>query len=95
MSDVFNDDHRSAERDKKVEDIELERRKWRNRRRMAWVAVFSMVAETAVLIYVASFTSVDMQRFSTISEPLAWSYFGFLSVVGAYMGFTTWANKTK
>jgi hypothetical protein len=73
--------------------LKMEKLRWKNRRRMAWVSVCSMVLETAVLIYIAAFTTVDMTRFNTIAEPLSWSYFGFLSVVGAYMGFTTWASR--
>jgi len=69
------------------------KKRWENRRRMAWTSLIMMIAETVILIYIAAFTTVDMDRLKTIAEPLGWSYIGFMSVIGAYMGFTTWASK--
>lgn len=76
---------------KKVDDP-YDKVRWQNRRRMAWTSLVCMIIVTLALIYFAGFTDVDMKRFETISEPLSWSYFGFLSVIGAYMGFTTYAS---
>jgi hypothetical protein len=69
------------------------KKRWKNRRRMAWTSLIMMISETIVLIYIAAFTTIDMSRLKTISEPLGWSYIGFMSIIGAYMGFTTWASK--
>jgi len=69
------------------------KKRWENRRRMAWSSLLIMMAETVVLIYIAAFTTIDMDRLKAIAEPLGWSYVGFMSVIGAYMGFTTWASK--
>jgi uncharacterized membrane protein (DUF485 family) len=80
---------------KKNGDDPYNKVRWQNRRRMAWTSLICMVIVTVALICIAAFTSIDMKRFETISEPLSWSYFGFLSVIGAYMGFTTWASKGR
>ena len=73
----------------------LERIRWKNRRRMAWTSLIMMVALTLSLLAAALFTEIDMTRLKPIAEPLAWSYLGFTSVIGAYMGFTTWASKGR
>ena len=75
--------------------IKLQRIRWKNRRRMAWTSMIMMVLLTTVLIVTALLTDIDMNRLKPIAEPLAWSYLGFTSVIGAYMGFTTWASKGR
>jgi hypothetical protein len=80
------------ENNKKVDDP-YNKVRWQNRRRMAWTSLVCMIILTISLVIIAVFTDVDMSRLKTISEPLSWSYFGFTSVIGAYMGFTTWASK--
>ena len=86
-------------REKKVQEPEAQvnndpydKKKWENRRRMAWTSLTMMILLTLALIGTALFTDIDMQRLKPIAEPLAWSYLGFTSVIGAYMGFTTYAS---
>jgi len=75
-------------KDEKIEDIELERRKWRNRRKMAWFALISMI----VLMFVLLYGNISESRINTLKEPITWFYFSMASVIGAYMGFTTYAS---
>ena len=70
-------------------DIEMEKRRWQNRRRMAWTSLVAMNIITLLLL----FAPISPDRLKIIAEPLIWSYFAFTSVIGAYMGFTTWANR--
>ena len=72
-----------------ITDIDLEKRKWSNRRRMAWLAFISMILVTAALL----FAPIEASRIKILSEPITWFYFAMASVIGAYMGFTTWASK--
>jgi len=76
-------------------DDPLDKKRWENRRRMAWSSLLMMIALTATLVIVALFTNFDMKRLDPIAEVLSMSYLGFTSVIGAYMGFTTWASKGR
>lgn len=88
-SDRYRDRHRS--REQQVTDIDLEKRKWSNRRRMAWLAFISMVLVTVALL----FAPIETSRIKILTEPISWFYFAMASVIGAYMGFTTWASKKQ
>lgn len=63
--------------------------RWKNRRRMAWVSLGSIVGVTILLL----FGPIDNERLKVISDPITWFYFSSASVIGAYMGFTTWGSK--
>ena len=63
--------------------------RWKNRRRMAWTSLISMLFITLCLL----FAPIDNERLKVVSEPITWFYFASASVIGAYMGFTTWASK--
>lgn len=58
----------------------LENRRWTNRRRMAWVCLCSMVALAGGVVFFGK----------PIIEP---AFYSFASLVGAYMGFSTWAER--
>ena len=73
----------------KKQEHEMERNKWRGRRKMGWVALISILAVTALLL----FAPISEERLKILSEPITWFYFSMASVIGAYMGFTTWASR--
>jgi|WetSurSiteA1Bulk_404760.scaffolds.fasta_scaffold00566_15 hypothetical protein len=60
---------------------------WKNRRRMAWVSLIAMLIATGLVFFV-----VPESRLKIIGDVITWFYFAMTSVVGAYMGFTTWAS---
>ena len=62
--------------------------RWKNRRRMAWTALVSMIITTILILFV-----IPEPRLALLSEVITWFYFSMASVIGAYMGFTTWASK--
>jgi hypothetical protein len=63
--------------------------RWKNRRRMAWGSFFSMMILTGVLL----FAPIETERLKVLAEPITWHYLACASIIGAYMGFTTWASK--
>ena len=63
--------------------------RWRNRRRMAWTSLIAMLILTLVLL----FAPIPEAKLRIIVEPLTWFFFSMTSIIGAYMGFTTWASK--
>lgn len=73
------------------EEMELERNKWRGRRRMAGVALAAMIA----VMFCILFGPIPETRLKTLEEPLVWFFFSMASIIGAYMGFTSWASRGK
>lgn len=64
--------------------------RWKHRRRMAYIALFSMLVLTA---YAVS-PWIEIARLEKLSDIIEWFYFAMASIVGAYMGFATWSAKT-
>jgi len=70
--------------------IKLDKIKWENRRRMAWVSLFAIIAQTLLLIFLPN-SLLSNEKIVVMKEPLTWAYWCEASVILAYMGFTTWA----
>lgn len=75
----------------KKQEHEMERNKWRGRRKMGWVALWSIIGVTAIVL----FAPIPESRLVILSDPITWFYFSMTSVIGAYMGVTAWASKNK
>jgi hypothetical protein len=100
---IINDDYyydRSRRRSRREvvktdaaeQDVDAMRRRWKNRRRMAWLSLLAMFTMT----YFVFFTDyVDIERMRVLKEVVTWFYFACISIVGAYMGFTTWADRGR
>jgi len=73
-------------------DVALMHRRWKNRRRMAWISLISMLLITALIFFT---NLVEIERLKVLTEVITWFYFSCASIIGAYMGFTTWASKGK
>jgi hypothetical protein len=73
------------------QEMELERNKWRGRRRMAGIALAAMIFVMVVLL----FGPIPETKIKTLEEPIVWFFFSMASIIGAYMGFTSWASKGK
>jgi hypothetical protein len=70
--------------------VKWQERRWKNRRRMSWLAMFNLTA----IVLLFFFAPIPDARLTIIAEPLAMITFVFAGIVGAYMGFTT-IEKTK
>ena len=81
--DIDHDDKIS-----KVE-VNIAEDKFKNRRRMAWLALYSMVVFTAILLS----PLITDDRIKALDNVFGMFYIAMASVIGAYMGFTTWASK--
>ena len=62
--------------------------RWRNRRRMAWTALVSILVVTFL-----SFFIVDESRLKLLSDVINMFYLSMASIVGAYVGFATLDKK--
>lgn len=64
---------------------------WKNRRRMGYIALLSMVAVTAY----AMSPWLELDRLKALESVLTWFYTAMASIIASYMGFTTWAYIKK
>ena len=73
-----------------VIETKIATERFKNRRRMAWLAMLSMVGFTAVLMS----PIISIEKIKALESVFSAFYFAMASVIGAYMGFTTWASKS-
>ena len=71
-----------------LSDAKVEMVKRTNRRRQAWVALWSMIGITALLMF-----AVPESKIKLITDILPFFYITMASVVGAYHGFSAWLGK--
>lgn len=96
--DVFTEDADSVfdvqkakfEYAKEKVELQLDNDRWKNRRRMAWLALWA-----AILACVAMFTVVPESKIEKLDEVVAWFFMGMFSIVGTYIGTATWANVAQ
>lgn len=69
---------------------ERTRVRWKNRRKMAWTSLISMIVFVLLVMFV-----VPESRLEMITEMLSWYFLAGVSVIGAYMGVTAWADVKK
>ena len=62
---------------------------------MAWISLFALIAQIGVSLVVIVATDIPVPRIKVLAEMMSWPSLAFASVIGAYMGFTTWAGKKK
>lgn len=73
-------------------DPALNKKRWQNRRRMAWLSLVSMI----VITYMILFTKlVPETKLAVLGDVITWYYFCSASIIGMYMGATTWASIKK
>lgn len=78
---------------KQLTELELESRRWKNRRRMAWISLFYLMLAPVVTGIVVWFSPTP--KIETFMQLLEWVMMPFATIVLAYFGFTTWADKNK
>ena len=73
----------------RIEEIERDNRKQSAQRRMAWVAIWSMIVFTIVLFS----PMVSDQRVQALADLLGLFYIAQAGVVGAFMGVSAWMSR--
>jgi len=71
------------------DDLSLMKKRWKNRRRMSWVSLISMTLVTYLILFT---NLVSVERLGVLGEVITWYYFCSASIIGMYMGATTWAS---
>lgn len=64
--------------------------RWKHRRRMAYIALLSILAVTYIIFY-----KLSIPKLKVLSDVINWFYITMGSIVGAYMGFATLDDKWK
>lgn len=82
--DEINDAHEMLE-------LELREEKADSQRRMAWVAIISMIVFTLFLFS----PLISESRVEALADLLGLFYIAQAGVVGAYMGATAWMSKSS
>jgi uncharacterized membrane protein len=73
----------------KIQEIERDNKKQSAQRRMAWVAIWSMIVFTVVLFS----PIVSDQRVQALADLLGLFYIAQAGVVGAFMGVSAWMSR--
>jgi magnesium-transporting ATPase (P-type) len=80
----------SKNRSEKLKDMKLENQRWKNRRWMAWISVLSFNFYTYYMFF-----EIPTDRIKVLDQIYSWTAIFCMSVVGAYMGFTTYYEAKK
>lgn len=64
--------------------------RWKHRRRMAYISLFSILAVTYWCLF-----KVDVERLKALDSIITWFYLTLGSIIGAYVGFATLDDKWK
>ncbi len=76
---------------KSDEELALLSRKWKHRRRIAYLSLFAVFIETIlIMVFAVSGYAGDLKDFSSIFVTII---AGQISLVGAYMGLSTWKDS--
>jgi hypothetical protein len=92
VADLDNDGkigRRDIENSTQLLELELREEKADSQRRMAWVAIISMIVFTVLLFSPV----VSDSRVEALADLLGLFYIAQAGVVGAYMGVTAWMSK--
>ena len=76
-----------------TEDPYLNKTRWKNRRRMAWLSLFALIGQVIASMLIIVLTEITVEKMKVLAELMSWPSLAFASVIGAYMGFTTWAGR--
>ena len=70
------------------EEVEIANLRWKSRRQMAWIALYSIIIGTLLLFF-----AVSPEKLKVLTEAIDWFYISMASIVASYLGFSTWAGK--
>lgn len=77
------------EQSKEVLELELREEKADTHRRMAWTCLVAMIMLTVILLS----GYIPIEQMTALAPIIPMIYIALGSIVGAYMGFTTWMGR--
>lgn len=67
-----------------MENQTITNRRWKNRRRMAWLCLVAIFVVMALALF-----KIPEDRLAVLSELIGWFFTVMASIIGAYVGFST------
>lgn len=67
-----------------------QRTRWKNRRRMAWIALISIILFTVAMLFY-----VPVDRLEKLVHIADFFYVAMVAIIGSYMGFTTMSTMKE
>lgn len=72
---------------KEQTSLKLDNERWKNRRRMSWIALAAIMAVTSAMMFF-----VPESRIEKLEEVVVWFYFSMASIIGVYIGSATFSD---
>lgn len=69
--------------------MQLDSERWKNRRRLAWLAMWMMILATGMMM-----TVVPESKLDKLDTVVTWFMMAMTTIIGAYIGTATWAQVT-
>lgn len=67
--------------------LSLENERWKNRRWMAWICLWSVLIVTGLMMFL-----VPESRIASLDEVVVWFYVSMASIIGVYIGSATMSD---
>ncbi len=67
--------------------MRLEKERWKNRRRMAWICLWATMIVTGAMMFL-----VPETRITSLDEVVVWFYVSMASIIGVYIGSATFSD---
>ena len=76
-------------------EFKLETRKWQNRKKMAYVSLYTLIAIDIFTFTIALFSTTGSENLAKIDGVIITLIATLGSLCGAYMGLSTWSDISK
>jgi hypothetical protein len=76
-----------------AQELKIANDRWKARRLMAWKALYGIFIGLVIFVVLIAFTEVSEPKLKFLSEMMGWYFFSCTSIIGAYMGFSTYSAK--
>lgn len=79
-----------------LKDVAIERLKWENRRKMAWVFIYAIMAFTFLILTIIVVAPKDIyDRIIHATDLLTWLFIGLMGIPSLYFGATVAEKFTR
>jgi hypothetical protein len=72
---------------KEQTSLKLDNERWKNRRRMSWIALWAIMIVTICQLFF-----VPETRLADLEETVTWFYFSMASIISVYIGSATFSD---
>lgn len=69
-----------------IDEEKQKNEKFSTRQKMAWISLSAIIIATFLMMFV-----ISVEKITALSNVISWFYMSMATVIGTYMGTTTWA----